>query len=66
MTESTYDWENSAWSVPVVANVAQMFKIGPQIMQLMLGARYWVESPEGGPEGWGWVCSSRCFTRSKI
>ena len=29
------------------------FKIGPQIMQFMLGARYWVESPEGGPEGWG-------------
>jgi hypothetical protein len=23
MTESTYDWENSAWSVPVVANVAR-------------------------------------------
>jgi hypothetical protein len=53
MTESTYDWENSAWSVPVIANVAQMFKIGPQIMQLMVGARYWAESPEGGPEGWG-------------
>jgi hypothetical protein len=30
-----------------------MFKIGPQIMQLQLGARYWAESPEGGPEGWG-------------
>jgi len=53
MSESTYDWEHEAWSVPVNANVAQMFKIGPQIMQLMLGARYWVESPEGGPEGWG-------------
>jgi hypothetical protein len=52
-TESTYDWENSAWSVPLIASVAQMFKIGPQIMQLTLGARYWAESPEGGPEGWG-------------
>jgi hypothetical protein len=52
-TESTYDWENSAWSVPLNAQVAQLFKIGPQIMQLTLGGRYWVESPEGGPEGWG-------------
>ena len=53
MTESTYDWENSAWSVPLNAQVAQLFKIGPQIMQLMVGGRYWVESPDGGPEGWG-------------
>ena len=53
MSESTYDWEHEAWSVPLNAQVAQMFKIGPQIMQLLLGARYWVESPEGGPEGWG-------------
>jgi hypothetical protein len=30
-----------------------MFKIGPQIMQLTLGARYWAESPDNGPEGWG-------------
>jgi hypothetical protein len=52
-TESTYDWENSAWSVPINAYGAQMFKIGPQIMQLQLGARYWAESPEDGPEGWG-------------
>lgn len=53
MTESTYDWENSAWSVPLIASVAQMFKIGPQIMQLTMGARYWAESPQGGPEDWG-------------
>jgi hypothetical protein len=52
-TESSYDWKNSAWSVPLIANVAQMFKIGPQIMQLTLGARYWAESPDNGPEGWG-------------
>jgi hypothetical protein len=30
-----------------------MFKIGPQIMQLTMGARYWAESPQGGPEDWG-------------
>jgi len=52
-TESTYDWENDQWSVPVNATVAQLFKIGPQIMQLALTARYWAESPDDGPEGWG-------------
>ena len=52
-TESTYDWESDQWSVPVNASVAQLFKIGPQIMQLSLGARYWAESPDDGPEGWG-------------
>jgi hypothetical protein len=52
-TESTYDWNAEAWSVPVNATVAQMFKIGSQIMQLTLGARYWAETPENGPEDWG-------------
>jgi hypothetical protein len=52
-TESTYDWEGEAWSVPVNATIAQMFKIGPQIMQLTLGARYWADSPDNGPEDWG-------------
>jgi hypothetical protein len=52
-TESTYDWEGENWSVPINATVAQMFKIGPQIMQLTLGARYWAESPDNGPEDWG-------------
>ena len=52
-TESTYDWEGEAWAIPVNMTVAQMFKIGPQIMQLQLGARYWAESPDDGPEDWG-------------
>jgi hypothetical protein len=52
-TESTYDWEGEEWSVPVNASIAQMFKIGPQIMQLTLGARYWADSPDNGPEDWG-------------
>ena len=52
-TESTYDWEGEAWSVPLIAQVSQMLKLGPQILQLSLGARYWAESPENGPDGWG-------------
>jgi hypothetical protein len=52
-TEATYDWENEQWSVPVVGQVAQLFKICPQILQLAVGAKYWAESPDDGPEGWG-------------
>jgi len=52
-TESTYDWENEEWSVPVIVQVAQMFKIGPQILQFTVGAKYWAESPDNGPEDWG-------------
>jgi hypothetical protein len=37
----------------LIPQVGQLFKIGPQIMQLTLGAKYWVESPDDGPEGWG-------------
>lgn len=51
--ESTYDWETEQWSVPVIATVAQLFKIGPQILQFTLGAKYWADSPDNGPEDWG-------------
>jgi hypothetical protein len=53
MTEAIYDWDNQAWSVPIVPQIGQMFKIGPQIMQLTVGLKYWAESPSNGPEGFG-------------
>jgi hypothetical protein len=52
-TESTYDWENEEWSVPINFNILQMLKIGPQIIQVGVGTRYWADSPDNGPEGWG-------------
>lgn len=53
LTESTYDWKNSEWSVPVIPGVAQMLKIGPQILQLAVFGKYWAAAPDNGPEGWG-------------
>lgn len=50
--ESTYDWQNEQWTVPVNAVVSQLFKIGNQPMQAFVGARYYAEKPENGPE-WG-------------
>lgn len=52
-TESSYDWESKKWSVPINLTVGQIFKVGPQILQFTVGARYWAEAPENGPEGWG-------------
>ncbi len=52
--ENTYDWEGEEWSVPVNATVNQMLEIGPQIIQASVGARYWADSPDGGPEGFGY------------
>ena len=53
-TESTYNWTNDTWSVPINITVAQMLKLGPQIFQVTLGARYWASTPSSGPEGWGY------------
>lgn len=52
-TESTYDWKAEKWSVPVNLVVSQMLKIGKVPCQVGVGARYWAESPDAGPEGWG-------------
>ncbi|HSJ02648.1 MAG TPA: hypothetical protein VK956_09365 [Verrucomicrobium sp.] len=50
--ESSYDWEREQWSVPLNLTLGQVFKLGGQPMQFTVGGRYYVETPEGGPE-WG-------------
>lgn len=51
-TESTYDWENEQWTVPMNLMVQQLVKIGTQPVALTVGGRYYVEKPEEGPD-WG-------------
>jgi hypothetical protein len=51
-TETTYDWQNEQWIAPANLIVSQLFKIGDQPLQAFVGARYYVETPNGGPE-WG-------------
>ena len=53
VTESTYDWKNSGWSVPVIPGVAQMLKIGPQILQLAVFGKYWAAAPITDPRAGG-------------
>ena len=52
-TESTYDWENRQWSIPLNLTASQLLKVGDQLVQIGGGIRYWAETPTGGPEGWG-------------
>jgi hypothetical protein len=52
-TESIYDWDAEQWSLPLNIGASQMLQIGNQPLQVGIGARYWLESPAGGPEGWG-------------
>ena len=51
--ESTYDWESEQWSVPVNLGVTKLMRFGKQLVQVGGGVRYWLDSPDNGPEGWG-------------
>jgi hypothetical protein len=52
-TESTYSWETKKWSVPVNLSVAKLTRIGKLPVQFKTGLRYWADSPDSGPEGFG-------------
>jgi hypothetical protein len=52
-TEATYDWNSEQWSVPINGTVTKLVSVGNQRLSIGGGVRYWAESPDGGPEGWG-------------
>jgi hypothetical protein len=52
-TESTYDWNDDQWSVPINASISKVTTIGSQKVQFQLGVRYWAESPSEGPDDFG-------------
>ncbi len=51
-SESTYDWENEQWTVPINVMYSKVTKIGGQMISFAGGIRGYADSPEGGPE-WG-------------
>jgi hypothetical protein len=51
-TESTYDWANSQWTVPIHPTVSQLVKIGGVPLSFGLAGRYYAETPSPGPD-WG-------------
>ena len=50
-SETTYDWQAEAWSVPVNAAVSKLTRIGAVPVSLQAGLGYWLETPDAGPEG---------------
>jgi hypothetical protein len=51
-TESTYDWKNSQWTVPINLSVSQLVRLGKQPVSFAFGLRSYLERPSGGPD-WG-------------
>ncbi len=51
-SESTYNWYESQWTVPVIGSISQVLKIGKQPVSIQLGAKYFAEGPTTAPE-WG-------------
>jgi hypothetical protein len=51
-SESTYDWMERQWTVPVELQVAKLVMLGKQPVQFTLAGRKFAERPDGGPD-WG-------------
>ena len=51
-SESSYNWKTEDWTIPINIFYSKVFRIGDQMMQWQAGGRYYLESPEGGPD-WG-------------
>jgi hypothetical protein len=52
-TESTYDWRARQWGVPINAMISKLVKIDGHPVSFAGGVRYWAESGDAGPRGWG-------------
>ena len=51
VTESTYDWKNEQWTVPLILVANQLDKFGNQMVSYGGGITYYADAPNGGPEG---------------
>jgi hypothetical protein len=51
-TETSYDYTGSQWTVPINLEVSKMITFGETHTQWQLGARYYAEKPDNGPD-WG-------------
>lgn len=52
-TETTYDWEDEKWSIPINIQITKVTRIGTQPVSFGGGLRYWADSSPNGPEGLG-------------
>jgi len=51
-SESTLNWNQGQWTVPIIASVSKIFKFGDQLTSIGLSAKYYPVSPVGAAT-WG-------------
>jgi hypothetical protein len=51
--EDTYDWETGEWLAPINLMAAKIVKFGGQPVSIVGGVRYWADSTDTGPHGFG-------------
>ena len=51
--EDTYNWETSGWLAPINFLVSKIVKVEGQPISIVGGVRYWMDSPDTGPHGFG-------------
>jgi len=51
-TESSYNWNEKEWTVPLNLFVSQLVAFGKQPVQFQAGYRNYLQAPDGGPD-WG-------------
>jgi len=51
-SETTYNWKDEQWSIPVNVAVSKLVRFGQLPVALLGSVGYWVDSPAKGPEGW--------------
>ena len=52
-SESTYNWEaapDQRWTVPLIASVSKLTRLGPFPFSMQLGAGYYAAKPDNGPD----------------
>lgn len=50
--ESTYDWKNHQWTVPLNVGYSKVGRLGAQLVSYQAGLRYYLAKPDAGAD-WG-------------
>jgi len=51
--EGTYDWQARGTTMPLIATISQVGRVGGQLFSLGLSAKYYVATVPNGPHGFG-------------
>lgn len=62
--ETTRDWENNEWAVPLNLFASKVTRLGGQLVQIGGGVRFHLDSTDGAPRGWDSVSTWYCCFRS--